>query len=196
MKREVREQRLHDLVERYIAQLAQSKEHSATELSVDIIAHSPDSPIAVAVAARLAELKSAGVILRAIFASIEPEPSLARWLSESAWVRWARDVRLLEAHEQLVLGNARCWSGDAMRRGSTKTDLFESLNEGHPQAALMGRQAFDRLAPLTAIIRPRRVTASLNAMPSDRSNVQPVSFDTILPTGDLVIALPTQITRH
>lgn len=196
MKREVREQRLHDLIERYIAHLTRGNAHDTTELSVDIIAHSPESPIALAVSARMTDLKAAGVTLRAIFALTDPEPAMARWLSEAAWVRWARDGRLMEAHEQLVLGATRCWSGDAMRRGSTKTDLFESLNEGHRQAAMMGRQAFERLAPLTTIIRPRRVTASLNALPSDRPNVQPVALDGMLPTGDLIVALPTLVTRH
>ena len=196
MKREVREQRLHDLVERYIAHLAQNRECCPVEHSLELIAHSPESPIASAVAARLGDLKAAGVTIRVIFASVEPEQAVTRWLAEAGFVRWARDVRLLEAHEQLVLGRTRCWSGDAMRRGATKTDLFESLNEGYPEAASLGRTAFARLVPLTAVIRPRRVTASLNAFPQDRSNVKPVSIDSILPASDFVMGLPTLVTRH
>ena len=196
MKREVREQRLHDLVARYVAHLAQSTEQSATELSLEIVAHSPESPIAQAVAARFADLAAAGVTVRAIFASIEPEATLAGWTAHAAYVRWARNERLLEAHEQLVLGSRRCWSGDAMRRGSTKTDLFESMNDGCTEAALLGRRAFDRLAPLTAAIRPRRVTASLVAQPPERSNVGPVAMDSLLPAPEFFTGLPTLLTRH
>lgn len=196
MKREVREQRLHDLVERYLAHLAQNRDSCPIERSLEIIAHSPESPIAEAVAARLSDLTAAGVTIRAIFASIEAEQPLTRWLAEAKFVRWARDIRLLEAHEQLVLGRTRCWSGDAMRRGATKTDLFESLNEGHAEGAALGRQAFDKLALRTATIRPRRVTAYLNALPQDRSNIKPVSMDSLLPTPDFFTGLPTLITRH
>ena len=196
MKREVREQRLHDLVERYLAHLAQNRDSCPIERSLEIIAHSPESPIAEAVAARLSDLTAAGVTIRAIFASIEAEQPLTRWLAEAKFVRWARDIRLLEAHEQLVLGRTRCWSGDAMRRGATKTDLFESLNEGHVEGAALGRQAFDKLALRTATIRPRRVTAYLNALPQDRSNIKPVSMDSLLPTPDFFTGLPTLITRH
>jgi hypothetical protein len=196
MKREVREQRLHDLVERYLAPLAQAENAGAGELSLDIVAHAPDSPIAEAVAARLGDLKAAGVTIRAIFACIDPEPALARWIAQAGLVRWARDVRLLEAHEQLVLGRTKCWSGDAMRRGATRTDLFESLNEGSAEVTALGRKAFERLIPLTAIIRPRRVTASLNAMPQDHANVKPVALDSILPTPDFITGLPVMVTRH
>jgi hypothetical protein len=196
MKREVREQRLHDLVERYIAHLAQAQDCCPVERSLELIAHSPDSPIAEAVAGRLSDLKAAGVAIRAIFASVEPEPAIARWMAGASFVRWARDPRLLEAHEQLVMGSSRCWSGDAMRRGATKTDLFESLNEGHVEGATLGRQAFDRLALRTAQIRPRRVTAYLNATPQDRSNVKPVSMESILPAPEFFTGLPTLFTRH
>jgi hypothetical protein len=196
MKREVREQRLHDLVERYIAHLAQNQECCPTERSMELIAHSPESPIAEVVAARLPELVSAGVRIRAIFASTEAETAIASWLANAQFVRWARDPRLLEAHEQLVMGSSRCWSGDAMRRGATKTDLFESLNEGHVEGAALGRQAFEKLVLRTAQIRPRRVTAYVNATPQDRSNVKPVSMDSILPTPDFITGLPTLFTRH
>ena len=126
----------------------------------------------------------------------EAEQAIARWLAKAEFVRWARDPRLLEAHEQLVLGRTRCWSGDAMRRGATKTDLFESLNEGLVEAANIGRLAFERLALRTVVIRPRRVTASLNAQPQDRSNVKPVSMDSILPAPDFIMGLPVLFTRH
>jgi hypothetical protein len=201
MKREVKEQRLHDLVERYIAHLGCAGQTAAPERSLELIAHSPESPVAVAVAARLGDLAAAGVTVRAIFSSTMPEPLMAAWLSQAvstqaSWVRWARDVRLLEAHEQLVMGCSRCWSGDAMRRGATRTDLFESLNEGSAEAARLGRQAFEKLAAFASVIRPRRVTASLSAFRQDRPPMAPAPLDTRLPAPDLSVPTFPLATRH
>ena len=199
MKREVREQRLHDLVERYVAHVAHLGHPGGTataDLAIEIIAHSPESPVAVAVAARLPDLRAAGVTVRAIFGVPSPDALLATWMADAGWVRWARDKRLMEAHEQLVLGSSRCWSGDAMRRGSTKTDLFESLNEGCGETANLGRQAFEKLAPLTSVIRPRRVTASLSAMPADRPAQQLVPVEGVVPTMELPFVDSPPVTRH
>lgn len=197
MKREVREQRLHDLIERYIAHLAIGEHASATTTSVELIAFSPESPIALALVARLGDLAAAGVTVRAIFAHTMPEPLMAPWLAQAGWVRWARDKRLMEAHEQLVMGSARCWSGDAMRRGATRTDLFESLNEGSLEAARLGRQAFEKLAAFATVIRPRRVTASLNAVPQDRAAPVPAAMGNVVPAlADFSLEARPLITRH
>lgn len=196
MKREIREQRLHDIVERYIAHLTRHAPVSTVERAVDLIAYSPESPVALAVAARLGELQHAGATIRAIFTNTMPEPLLAEWLAKAGWVRALRDKRLLEAHEQLILGETRCWSGDAMRRGATKTDLFESLNEGSREMAAMGRRAFDKLTPFASIIRPRRVTASLNAIPQDRVLPAPTVMGNVVPAPDLDLASGPFFTRH
>ena len=196
MKREVREQRLHDLVERYLARLSVCQERAPTDGSVDLIAYSPDSPIAVAVAARLPELGRTGVVVRAIFAHALPEPSMATWLAGAGWVRLVRDKRLLEAHEQLILGSVCCWSGDAMRRSAGKTDLFESLNENSTTSAEAGRRAFDKLATLASVIRPRRVTASLNAVPRDQEPVAKAPFDGVVPAPDAADGPRLLTTRH
>ena len=168
MKREIREQRLHDLVQRYVTSVTSSASSGTSNGSIELIAHSPESPVAIALAARLGDLATVGVTIRAIFASNASDVALAPWLAGADWVRLVRDPRLMEVHEQLVLGHFCCWSGDAMRRGATKTDLFESLNEGSEEAATLGRKAFDKLAVFATVVRPRRVTASLNALPQDR----------------------------
>jgi hypothetical protein len=196
MKREVKEQRLHDLVERYIAYLAAGKDIAPADRTIELIAHSPESPIAMAISARLPELNAAGVTVRAIFASTMPEASMATWLAQASWVQWARDKRLLEIHEQLILGATRCWTGDAMRRGATKTDLFESLNEGSAELARLGRQAFDKLTVFASVIRPRRVTASLNAAPRDYVPASTAPFDAVLPTPDFALEPRPLVTRH
>src|SRR5262245_39455646 len=73
-----------------------------------LIARSLDSPVARAVAAFAAEVVACGCSLRMILAQPDRD-ALARWAPAEAGVldcevRWARDPRLGEVHEQLVLG--------------------------------------------------------------------------------------------
>ena len=60
-------------------------------------------------------------------------------------MRWARHPRLIEAHEQLVLGAQTCWIGDCMRRDPAKCDAFESYVEGCGEAAGCALVSFERL---------------------------------------------------
>ena len=60
-------------------------------------------------------------------------------------VRWARHPRLIEAHEQLVLGPQTCWIGDCMRRDPMKCDAFESYVEGCGEAAGCALVSLERL---------------------------------------------------
>lgn len=197
MKREIREQRLHDLVQRYVTSVTGGGSTEPSNKSIELIAHSPESPIALALVSRLDELAGAGVTVRAIFASTAADAALAPWLAGADWVRLVRDPRLMEVHEQLVLGGSCCWSGDAMRRGATKTDLFESLNEGSQEAASLGRKAFGKLSAFATVVRPRRVTASLNALPQDRHSPSLPAATTVLPAAvDAMAEDKPFITRH
>ena len=60
-------------------------------------------------------------------------------------VRWAKHPRLIEAHEQLVLGPETCWIGDCMRRDPAKCDAYESYVEGCGEAAGCAAVSFERL---------------------------------------------------
>src|SRR5262245_40584060 len=46
-----------------------------------------------------------------------------------------RDPRLIEAHEQLVLGACACWTGDTMRRDPATCDAYESFVGDAPELA-------------------------------------------------------------
>ena len=60
-------------------------------------------------------------------------------------VRWARDPRLIEVHEQLVLGPRTCWTGDSMRRDPAKCDALETFIDDCAESAGTATASFERL---------------------------------------------------
>ena len=75
---------------------------------------------------------AAGYTLRMIVAQADRQSLPSGWsLSDTVEVdcevRWARKPRLIEAHEQLVLGPETCWIGDSMRREPSKCDAYETF---------------------------------------------------------------------
>lgn len=78
-------------------------------------------------------------------------------------VRWARRPRLVEAHEQLVLGPTVCWIGDCMRRDPAKCDAFETYVEGCGEAAGCAAVSFERL---WIVSEPVRRIAPMAPVPS------------------------------
>ena len=59
--------------------------------------------------------------------------------------RLTRDPRLIEAHEQLVLGQRACWTGDSMRRDPAASDAYESFIDDCAKLAAAAHATFERL---------------------------------------------------
>lgn len=122
--------------EERIARLASFiSDHFATGADADagicVIARSIDSPVARAVATAASD--ACHVPVRALLASVD------RKALEGEGLRWEirvlRSPRLLDAHEQLSVGNAS-WHGDSLRRDPGKRDLFEQFcTDGGQQQA-------------------------------------------------------------
>src|SRR5262249_10884562 len=74
-------------------------------------------------------------------------------------IRWARDVRLMDAHEQLVLDEQTSWIGDSMRREPLKHDAFETFAADCPDTARCLTVFFERLWQASEPIIDRRPTA-------------------------------------
>lgn len=60
-------------------------------------------------------------------------------------LRTSQSSRLLDAHEQLVLGSRSSWTGDCMRRNPRERDAFETFGGDDEQLAEWARRSFDRL---------------------------------------------------
>jgi hypothetical protein len=100
-------------------------------------------------------LADAGVGARAILAKLEPKDDLKQLfdtlsaLSPEAddrdLIRWARNPRLLDAHEQVTYGADMCWVGDAMRRDADKRNPLILFETEAPDAARRANHAFKAL---------------------------------------------------
>ena len=144
------EEKEHKLQE-FICQHLHGLEHAANAHPANhllIIARSLASPIVKAVAGLTHEIAACGRSARMILAHIDGEPQPEDWgraITFSHEIRWARHPRLIEAHEQLVLGPQTCWIGDCMRRDPAKCDAYESYVEGCGEAAGCAAVSFERL---------------------------------------------------
>ena len=149
----------------------------ASEASpVTMILRSAQSAPAQALISMTEELARVGASAKVVLAKLEPEEDL-RQLFASLWrlgpcepaqelVRWARNPRLLEAHEQVTYGTAMCWSGDAMRRDADRRNGLTQFDEAAPQAARLGRLAFEALWAASARVPERRLLGPSTARPS------------------------------
>jgi hypothetical protein len=172
--------RIVELVETYLRHLRSAPSEESGDYAVTLVARSPASPAARALAAKADELGAEQVSANIIFAKPAPSDTLddvlrairpvLRGEAVAARVRWARNPALLDAHEQLTLGSSICWSGDAMRRAPKRPQALEIAEESAPDAVRRASLAFSALwaasTPLTTSCRgeKRRVYDSLSDM--------------------------------
>jgi hypothetical protein len=145
IRRGEKERRLGAFVGQHLAAVHASAPQPAQEIR--LIARSAESPVFKVIAAFAAEIAAGEHALRAIVAQPDRD-ALARWPLAGAVdceVRWARDPRLIEVHEQLVLGPHTCWTGDSMRRDPAKCDALEIFIDDSAQAAGAALASFERL---------------------------------------------------
>lgn len=111
-----------------------------------VVARSMESPVIRVLLSRAADLLAAGFNVRALLVR---GPSTAEFqakgLAETQfdW-RVVADMRLLDAHEQLILAG-RVWIGDCMRRDPAKRDAYELYGENCPETLEASRRYFERL---------------------------------------------------
>jgi hypothetical protein len=121
---------------------------------VTLIARSPASPPAQALAMNLGRFKPLSIEIRIIFAQIRPANAL-NFLMDSltaycrstpgATIRWAKNRALLDAHERLTLGRALCWTGDSMRRSEDSRNAIDRVDDGTPDIIAEARASFEAL---------------------------------------------------
>ncbi len=135
----------------------------AADYAVTLIARSPLSPAAAALATRAEDLAAHEIGARIILANPAPTEALRELMQAlkpvlrgenvATRVRWARNPSLLDAHEQMTLGSTICWSGDAMRRSPQRPGVLEIAEVENPAAVRLAGMAFSALwsacVPLT-----------------------------------------------
>jgi hypothetical protein len=131
---------------------------------ITVVARSADSPVAHALVQLGKLLAAREVMVRAIFTTVATN-DLGGWCTDDSAlpfkrdVRWARNPRFIEAHEQLVLSTEACWLGDSMRRDPSKRDAFEQTKTNCAATATLAASSFERLSRVSepmAMRTPRR----------------------------------------
>lgn len=158
-----------------LSRLAERGLRTETEKPIcTLVLRSAKSVPARAIAQTYETLATAGIAVKAILTKIEPEQELHALFANlsallpdgglgaeaglGAHIRWARNPRLLDAHEQAVYGAELCWTGDAVRRDADKRNRLV-LFQSEPEAILRGAHAFKALwaasAPVPAHLLSR-----------------------------------------
>jgi hypothetical protein len=141
VRRGEKEARITQFIEAFIAGGAAGGENGL------LIARSLRSPVARAVGA-LVETGRLDLRIHAIFSSLDGEAESEAGSGVAAWahsVRLARNPRLLDAHELLVLGPATSWFGDSMRREPDKRDAWERFASDCEETARHAQRSFERM---------------------------------------------------
>ena len=144
--------------------------------ALTLIVRSAQSAPALALIAMSDELARAGASAKVVLARLEPEAEMRQLFASlcrlaprgpaDELIRWARNPRLLEAHEQVTYGTAMCWSGDAMRRDADRRNALTLFDEAAPQTARLGRLAFEALWGACVSVPERRLVGPAAARPS------------------------------
>lgn len=149
IKRGEKERRLGAFVGQHLAAAHASAAQPSHEIRV--IARSAESPVFKVIAANAAEIAAGGHPVRAILALPDRDALTREWalVAGNAAVdfelRWVRDPRLIEVHEQLVLGPRTSWTGDSMRRDPVKCDALETFVDDCAKTASSVSALFERV---------------------------------------------------
>lgn len=160
---------------RHLHMMARFVERAEAGCSLTMILRSAAADPAKALIGMKGALQRVGVRARVIVARLEPENDLRQLfagLTELApqqpafeLIRWLRNPRLLEAHEQATYGQAMCWWGDAMRRDVERRNALAMFEEDASDQARLGRLAFESIWVASSPVPERRLVASATARP-------------------------------
>ena len=161
---------------RHLQMMSRCVERAKAGFSLTMILRSAASDPAKALVGMKGALQRAGVSAKVILAKLEPGDDLKQLfasLSELAphepapeLIRWARNSRLLDAHEQVTYGETMCWSGDAMRRDADRRNALTLFDEEAPDTVRLGRLAFEALWAVSSLVPERRLLGPATARPS------------------------------
>ncbi|MBT3070539.1 hypothetical protein KKP04_06625 [Rhodomicrobium sp. Az07] len=171
--------------------LSLKQEADEVQRTVTLIARSPISPCAKALALNLARFQPRSVEVNVIFSQIAPADELdffVRSLADACGrapeiiVRWAKNRALLDAHERLTLGRTLCWTGDSMRRSEDTRSAIDRVEDCTPLVLAEAIASFSALwrasvpLPRTAFA-PVREPALARAVASSPMMEAPMSLE-------------------
>ena len=180
---------------RHLQMMSRCVERAKAGFSLTMILRSAASDPAKALVGMKGALQHAGVSAKVVLAKLEPEDDLKQLfasLSELApqepapeLIRWARNQRLLDAHEQVTYGETMCWSGDAMRRDADRRNALTLFDEEAPDTVRLGRLSFQALWAASSLVPERRLLGPATARPSgayEQASDATVAVSTLRPS--------------
>ncbi len=190
--RDLRQIELDRHIEMVLRFIAHAKDDGPGPRAITLILRSASSCPAKALVSMKDELASAGFCAKAILAKLDAEEELRELfacLSELApemkpceLMRWARNPRLLDAHEQVTYGATMVWTGDAMRRDADKRNALALFDELESERVRLGRQAFAAIWSASSPV-PERLLGSATAKLSASHEAEPDAPMTVLRRG-------------
>jgi len=142
----------HAILSAFIAQDLEARGKdpatAGSSLSFCVIARSPNSPVARAVAELSDELAALGISVYAVFASLGSNGTPAKSQAADTEVnntRVIQDTRLLDMHEVLLINDSSAWIGDCMRRDPAQSDAYERYSNNCAFTTASARSSFDQL---------------------------------------------------
>jgi hypothetical protein len=190
-----------EILSRFIARV---ESDGAEPRTLTMILRSAASTASLGLIGMSRDLARAGIVAKAVVASLEPEEDLRRLFaslselcpadSAKELIRWARDPRLLDAHEQVTYGATVCWSGDAMRREADKRNALSLFDESAPRTALLAQRAFEALWSASTVVAERRLIGPATVKPSGAYEADPESLTAVSPLRPSLQGWP--LLRH
>lgn len=194
VKREEKETKLKQFIEDClaIAVAAAARSTGSSTLEASLVVRSAASPVVRALASVIEGHVETPISVKAVVANsdtAEPTDATAAALDRIATeIRILRDERLLNAHEQLVLGSSLTWVGDCMRRDPEKRDAYEFYGREANDAAAWARTSFERLWAHAEPLAPATDTAAAD------ESAEAEGFDILVTPDPQPVVRPS--TRH
>jgi hypothetical protein len=125
------------------------------EHAITLIARAPSMTAVRAIITQAHEIQRQKIGVRVIFARLAPVDLLSELSSaldlvdarntSIGKIRFIKNPALLDAHEQLVLGSAMCWTGDMLRRQEEHRNRMDIVEENAPGALRLAEMSFNAL---------------------------------------------------
>jgi hypothetical protein len=157
VKREMKQAHLERFIAEQLARPTPASGDQPQRRRLRLLARSLESPVVKALIALGASLAEGDIEVEAIVA-MPPARAEAEVVLDglpfTMTLRRAANPRLLDAHEQLLLGPVTTWIGDSMRRDPVQRDAYETFADDCMVTAGFARVAFDRLSVHTIDFLP------------------------------------------
>lgn len=173
---------------------------------ITLIARSPSMAACRALALHADDILRENIPVRIVFAKLAPIDKLAELSAAlqlvdprnpaKGRIRFIRNGALLDAHEQLVLGGAMCWTGDMLRRHDENRNGLDLVEEGAPGPIRLAELSFNAIWQVAKPLPGRALSG--HPLAQAFGSVNP-AFAGGLPGGDKAPAYvpgAPVVTRH